>query len=85
MLYRKNLVSAIVQLVISSFLCKKLVVGATLDDMSLLQDHDAVAVAYCGKTMGNDKSSSAFHQLVHTILNQLLGTGINGAGSLIQY
>ena len=58
--------------------------GTTLDDVSLLQDHDAVTVAYCGKSVGDHKGRPAFHQLIHTILYKLFGTGINGAGGLVQ-
>ena len=58
--------------------------GTTFDDVPLLQDHDAVTVAYCGKSVGDHKGCPAFHQLIHTILYKLFGTGINGAGGLVQ-
>lgn len=76
--------SAIIQLVIPSFLRKQLLMGTTFDNVSLFQNHDTVTVADSGKTVGDNKSRSAFHQLIHAILNQLLGTGINGTGSFIQ-
>ena len=76
--------SAIIQLVIPSFLRKQLLMGTTFDNMSLFQNHDTVTVADSGKTVGDNKSRSAFHQLIHAILNQLLGTGINGTGSFNQ-
>lgn len=76
--------SAIIQLIISALLSKQLLMGTTLDDTSLLQDHDTVTVAYCGKSVGDHKGRPAFHQLIHTILYKLLCTGINRAGSLIQ-
>ena len=75
--------SAIIQLVIPSLLRKQLFVGTTLNNMSLLQNHNAVTVAYCGKSVSDNKSRSAFHQFIHTILHQFLGTGINGAGGLV--
>ena len=58
--------------------------GTTLDDTSLLQDHDTVTVAYCGKSVGDHEGCPAFHQLIHTILYQFFGTGINGTGGFVQ-
>ena len=34
--------------------------------------------------MGNDESGSALHELVHTILYDTLGSGIDGAGGLVK-
>ena len=34
--------------------------------------------------MGNDKGGAPLHQSVHAVLHQLLGTSINGRGSLVQ-
>ena len=57
---------------------------AALDDATLFQDHDAVTVFDSGQSVGDDKGGSALHQFIHAVLYNLLSTGINGAGSLIQ-
>ena len=49
--------SAIIQLVIPSFLRKQLLMGTTFDNMSLFQNHDTVTVADSGKTVGDNKKS----------------------------
>ena len=76
--------SAIIQLIIPALLSKQLLMGTTLDNTSLLQDHDTVTVAYCGKSVGDHEGCPAFHQLIHTILYQFFGTGINGTGGFVQ-
>ena len=73
-----------VQLVILSFLFDQLIVRSPLNDPSLLQHHNAVAVAHGGKPVCNHKGGSSAHQLIHTILYQFLRPGINGTGRLIQ-
>ena len=35
--------------------------------------------------MRDHKAGTAFHQVIHRLLNPLLGSRINGAGRLIQY
>ena len=57
---------------------------ASLDDASLFQDHDTVTVFNSRESVGDDKGGSALHQLIHAVLYNLLSTGIDGAGSLIQ-
>ena len=76
--------SAIIQLIIPALLSKQLLMGTTLDNTSLLQDHDTVTVAYCGKSVGDHEGCPAFHQLIHTILYQFFGTGIKCRGGFVQ-
>ena len=73
-----------VQLVISALLSDKFVMTASLDDASLFQDHNTVTVFNSRESVGDDKGGSALHQLIHAVLYNLLSTGIDGAGSLIQ-
>lgn len=73
-----------IQLVISALLSDKFVMIAPLDDASLLQDHDTVTVFNSRESVSDDKGGSALHQLIHAVLYNLLSTGIDGAGSLIQ-
>ena len=58
--------------------------GTALNNASLLKNHDTVGVPYGRQTMCDNKGCSSAHQLVHTILNDTLGTGINGACCLIK-
>ena len=59
-----------VKLIIPSLLFNKLVVGTSFNNASLLQNHNAVGVADCGKPVSNDKGGSALHQVIHAFLNQ---------------
>ena len=76
--------SAIIQLVIPSFLRKQLLMGTTFDNMSLFQNHDTVTVADSGETVCDDKSRTSAHQFIHTILYDLFRSGIDGGGCLIE-
>ena len=57
---------------------------SALNDTSLFKDDDAVTVADRREAVGNDKRRSALHQAVHALLYDALGTGVDGAGSLIE-
>ena len=72
------------QLVIITFLLQKLEMFSLLDDLSVLHHKDKVRIADCGKTMGDQERSSSFENLICSLLNQLLGLGINGGSGLIQ-
>ena len=56
----------------------------TFDDASLIQYHDNIRVLNSRKTMGNDKDRSAFHQLIHTTLDDGLGSCINTGCCLVK-
>ena len=58
--------------------------GTALNNLSLLKNHDTIGVSYGRQTMCDNKGCSSAHQLIHTILNNALGTGINGACRLIE-
>ena len=73
-----------IQLIISALLGDEFIVVAALDDAALFQNHDAVTVLDSRKSVGDDESGSSFHQLIHAVLYNFLGTGIDRAGSLIQ-
>ena len=73
-----------VQAVIAALLGDQLVVGAALNDTTLLQHHDAVRVAHGGQAMGNDEGRAAIHQAVHAVLHKLLGAGVDGGRCLVQ-
>ena len=73
-----------VQLIIPSFFFDELVVGPTLDDASLFQDHDTVGVLDRGQTVGDDEGGAPFHQRIHSRLHEGFGSGVDGRSSLVQ-
>ena len=73
-----------VQLVVAALLLQQLSVVALLDDLSALDDHDAVGVAHGGQAVGDDEDGAVLHQGVHALFDQALGAGVNGRGGLIQ-
>ena len=58
--------------------------GSSLDDASVFEDHDGVAVADGGQAVGDDEYGTPFHQVIHTLLYDLLCPGIDGGRGLIQ-
>ena len=54
-----------------------------LDDPSMIQHNDRVAVADGGQTVGDHKYGAPLHQIVHTFLHNTLGSGINTGGCLV--
>ena len=73
-----------VKLIVGALLGDQIIVGATFNDASVIQHHDAVGIFNSGQTVGNDKDGTTCHQLIHAILHQLFGTGIDGGGGLVQ-
>ena len=51
--------------------------AATLDDSSMIKNHDDIGIANRRQAVDNDEYRSALHQIVHTVLNNLFGTRIN--------
>ena len=62
----------------------QLIVAAALDDASLFQDNDAVTVAHGRETVRNHERGASRHQLIHTVLHNLFGAGIDGARRFVQ-
>ena len=56
----------------------------TLDDTSVFQNHNTVTVSYGGQAVGDDESGPSMHQLIHTILYQLLCSGIDRRNRFVQ-
>ena len=73
-----------IKLIIFSMFLHQLVMVAALNNASLLQNHNAVAVADGGESVGNDKSGAAVHQLIHTVLHDLLGSRIDRGGRFVK-
>lgn len=57
---------------------------AALDDAATLKHHDTVRIPYRGETVGDDEGRAALHEPVHAVLYDAFGSGIDGAGRLIE-
>ena len=57
---------------------------AALDDAATLKHHDTVRIPYRGETVGDDEGRAALHEPIHAVLYDALGSGIDGAGRLIE-
>ena len=66
-----------VEMIVALLLGDEFVVSALLYDAALLEDYDAVTVADCGKSVSDNKGCSTLHELIHTVLNDFLGSGID--------
>ena len=71
-------------MIIFSFEGEQLLVGALLDDASVVEDDDLVGIADGGEAVGNDESGAPLHDAVHAALDELLGTGVDGGGCLVE-
>ena len=49
---------------------------ALLNDISIFQNKDQICITNSGKTMRNNETGSALHQMVHRLLDQDLRSGI---------
>ena len=54
------------------------------DDPSVFEHHDSVAVTDRGQPVGDDEYGPASHEVIHTLLHDLLGPGIDGGRRLIE-
>ena len=82
--HKTILLFSVVELTVAPVLRHELVVGSSLDDAALLQNHDTVAVLDRGEPVGDDKRGPARHQLIHAVLHQALGSGIDGGRGLVE-
>ena len=68
---------AVVQLCIESVLCQQFFVVALLYNIAVFHNEDQIGILDRRKSVGDDERSTSSHQLVHSILDQLLGSGID--------
>ena len=73
-----------IELVVGAFFCDQIIVGAPFDDAAVIQHHNAVGIFDGGEAVGDDEHGAACHQLIHTILHQFFGTGIDGGSGFVQ-
>lgn len=57
---------------------------ALLNDISIFQNKDQICITNGGKTMRNNETGSALHQMVHRFLDPDFRSGIYRTGCLIQ-
>ena len=57
---------------------------ALLDDAAVAHDEDAVGIADGAQAVRDDKARAAAHEVIHRLLNELLGAGVDRAGRLIE-
>ena len=55
---------------------KELVVGATFDDASVVQDADEVGVPDSAESMRDDECGAVTHKVLQGLLNELFGLGV---------
>ena len=58
--------------------------GALLDDAPVVEDDDLVGITDGGEAMGDDKGGAPLHDGVHASLYELLGTGVDTGGCLVE-
>ena len=73
-----------IELIIGAVLGDEVVVCAALDDASVVEDHDRVAVADGGQAVRDDEDRPPFHQRVHAALHERFGARVDGAGRLVE-
>ena len=75
---------AVVEMVVKTVFFHQILVSTLFDDPAVFHDEDPVCIADGRKTMGNDETGTALHELVKGFLDLQLGTGIDAGGRLIQ-
>ena len=66
-----------IELIILAALGDKLVMAALLDDPSVFKNNDHIRVPDGRKSVRDHKHGPALHQTVHTLFDQLFGSGID--------
>ena len=59
-------------------------VRALLDDVAVAHDEDTVGIADGAQAVRDDKARAAAHEVIHRLLDELLGAGVDRAGRLIE-
>ena len=73
-----------VELVVCTLVGDELVVVTSLDDPAVVKYHDDIGVHDGGETVCDNEYRSAFHELIHTLLNDGLRSGIDRGCSLVE-
>ncbi len=73
-----------IEVVVETFVSQETVVGALLNDLTILEDENFISLLNGGEAVGNDKAGPTFHQSTHGLLYQEFQPGINRGGCFIQ-
>ena len=57
---------------------------SSLNDLSMIQNHDSVTVSDSGKSVSDHEYRASFHQVIHTLLHDLFRTGIDTGSRFVQ-
>lgn len=72
------------ELAIEAIEGEELVVGASLNDMAMVEHNDGIGRADSAQAVGNGDGGAAFHKGVETLLHSEFALGIKGRGSLVE-
>ena len=72
------------KLVILALFLQQLLMGAALHDLAVIHDQDQVTIADGGQAMRDHKGGASAHDAVHTALDELFGTRVDGTRGLVQ-
>lgn len=72
-----------IQLIVLPLCRNEFIMCTTFNDMTMIQNNNDIGVFDGRKTMGNDEYGSAIHQSVHTSLDNLLCSCIDGGSRFI--
>src|ERR1039458_1148897 len=64
---------------------EQFVVGAVFDDVSVVEDGDAVGVAHGGDAVGDEDGGASLHELAQAVEDLVLGVGIDAGESVIEH
>ena len=67
----------VVQILVESAFCHKVVMRTLFDDTSVFHNKNFIGIADCGETMCNDKTGTSFHKTVKCLLDHKLCSGID--------
>ena len=74
-----------IQLIICSLFGYQLIMAAALDYSAVVEHHNDIRILDGRETVRDNEHRSALHQLIHTALNDSLGTCIYRGGRLVEY
>lgn len=66
-----------IELVIRALLGDEAVVAAALNDAAMVKHHDDIGVHDRGEPVGDDEHRAPLHELIHALLDNGLGMGVD--------
>ena len=74
----------IVKVCIETVRCKKFLVVTLFNNIAVFHNKNEICITDRGKSVGDDKTCSALHQIIHRFLNLDFGSCIDGRSCLIE-